>query len=296
MGADAAVVSPARPDVRSARSWLFVPGDRADRFAKAAASGADVVICDLEDAVAAEAKAPARTEVGRWLADGGHACVRINAHGTPFHDDDVAVLAGAPGLVAVMLPKAEDPRVLAGLSDALGPDTPVVALVETALGQHRVHEVAAARGVARLAFGSIDLALDLGAEDAPLPLLFARSSLVLASRVAGLPAPVDGVTPQLDDPAAVRAAAATAAGLGFGGKLCVHPRQVDAVHAGFRPGEDEILHARRVLAAVTDGGAGRLEGQMLDRPIVERARQVLRTAGTDPGDPADFRNDPRSAT
>jgi citrate lyase subunit beta/citryl-CoA lyase len=296
MSAEPAVRASGYPDVRNARSWLFVPGDRGDRFAKAAASGADVVVCDLEDAVAAEAKASSRTEVARWLADGGLACVRVNAHGTPFHDADVAALAGVPGLLAVMLPKAEDSRVLAAVGDALGRDTPVVALVETALGQHRVHEVAAAPGVARLAFGSIDLALDLGAEDASFPLLFARSSLVLASRVAGLPAPVDGVTPQLDDPALVQAAAATAAGLGFGGKLCVHPRQVDAVHAGFRPGAEEVRHARRVLAAVTDGGARRLDGQMLDRPVVERARQVLRRAGTGPGGPGESGHDMSNTT
>jgi citrate lyase subunit beta/citryl-CoA lyase len=261
---------------------LFVPGDRPDRFDKAAASGADIVVHDLEDAVAPDAKARARDLVARRLADGGVGCVRVNADGTPFHDADVAALAGAPGLVAVLVPKAEDPRLLAQLSGALGPDTAVVALVETALGQHRVHELAAAPGVTRLAFGSIDFALDIGAEDAALPLLLARSSLVLASRVAGLPAPVDGVTQDLDDPAVVARDTAAALGLGFGGKLCVHPRQVAAVNAGFRPSEAEVRHARQVLAAVADGGTARLGGQMVDRPVVERARQVLARSGADP--------------
>lgn len=271
--------------VRDARSWLFVPGDRAERFAKAAASGAEVVVCDLEDAVATEAKRRARDDVVRWLTGGGLACVRVNAGGTPFHDADVAALAGTPGLLAVMVPKAEDPAALTGLSDAVGPDTPVVALVETALGQYRVHEIAAARGVARLAFGSIDLALDLGARDEALPLLLARSSLVLASRVAGLPAPLDGVTQDLDDPSVIAQDTAAAAGLGFGGKLCVHPRQVSAVNAGFRPSAADVAHARQVLAAVAEGGAGRIGGQMIDRPVAERARQVLRLAGD--GAPAD---------
>lgn len=283
-----------RPQVRTARSWLFVPGHRGDRFDRAAASGADVVVCDLEDAVAEEAKATARAEVTRWLARGGTACVRVNAPGTPFADADVAALAGVPGLVAVMVPKAEDPRVLAGLAEALGPDTAVVALVETALGVHRVHALAAAPGVARLAFGSIDLALDLGVEDAAVPLLSARSALVLASRVAGLPAPVDGVTPILDDPAVVQEAAATAAAMGFGGKLCVHPRQVEAVHAGFRPGEADVRHAHRVLASVA-GGAGQVDGQMVDRPVLERARQVLRRSGALDRDPGPVPHDTRSA-
>jgi len=273
MGAD-------RPDVRAARSWLFVPGNRPDRFGKATASGADVVVLDLEDAVAEDAKATARAEVTGWLARGAAACVRVNAPGTPFCDADVAALAGLPGLVAVMVPKAEDPRVLTRLAEALGPGTALIALVETALGVHRVHEVAVAPGVTRLAFGSIDLALDLGAEDAAAPLLSARSALVLASRVAGLPAPVDGVTAVLDDPAIIQDAAAAAAALGFGGKLCVHPNQVEAVHAGLRPGEADVRHARRVLASVA-AGAGRVDGQMVDRPVVERARQVLRRSGAD---------------
>jgi citrate lyase subunit beta/citryl-CoA lyase len=272
------------PDARTARSWLFVPGDRPDRFGKAAASGADIVVLDLEDAVAPEAKTTARDQVARWLADGGVGCVRVNASGTPCHEADVAALVGAPGLRAVLVPKAEDPRALSALSAALGPDTAVVALVESALGQHRVHELAAAPGVARLAFGSIDLALDLGADDAALPLLFARSSLVLASRVAGLPAPVDGVTQDLDDPAVVTRDTAAAVGLGFGGKLCVHPRQVVAVNAGFRPSEAAVHHAQQVLAAA-DGGSARVGGQMVDRPVVERARQLLARSGTAPQDP-----------
>jgi citrate lyase subunit beta/citryl-CoA lyase len=287
--------APRSADLGRARSWLFVPGDRDDRFPKAAGSGAEMVICDLEDAVAEDAKAAARSGVTRWLSAGGAACVRINAHGTPFHDDDVAALAGLPGLRAVMLPKAEDPAVVGRLSAALGRGTAVVALVETALGVHRAHDLAVAPGVARLAFGSIDLALDLGARDEPTALLFARSALVLASRVAGLPAPVDGVTPELDDLSVVEAAAAAAAGLGFGGKLCVHPGQVDAVHAGFRPTEAEAEHARRVLAAATAGGAARVDGQMIDRPVLARARQVLERHGSLPQESEHVPSNGRSA-
>jgi citrate lyase subunit beta/citryl-CoA lyase len=273
-------------DLGSARSWLFVPGDRGDRFEKAAGSGADVVICDLEDAVAPGAKVAARSEVASWLSRGGTACVRINAHGTPFHDDDVAAVAGLPGLLAVMMPKAEDPDALVRLSDALGPGTAVVALIETALGLHRVNDVATARGVARLSFGSIDFALDLSAEDAPLPLLFARSALVLASRVAGLPAPVDGVTTELDDLPVVAAAARAAAALGFGGKLCIHPRQVSAVHAGLAPTDEQLEHARQVLAASADGSVGRVNGQMVDVPVIARARHLLQRNEARAGAPA----------
>lgn len=295
MPADTEALIARQVDLGCARSWLFVPGDRGDRFPKAAASGADVVIFDLEDAVSEEAKTTARCGVARWLAHGNTACVRINPQGTPFHDDDIAVLSGSPGLLAVMVPKAEDPAVLGRLNEALGPRTVVIALVETALGVHRVHELAKVPGVARLAFGSIDFALDVGARDEPRALLFARSSLVLASRVAGLPAPVDGVTQELDDPSVVQGAASAAAALGFGGKLCVHPRQVDPVHAGFRPSRAEVRHAGRVLAAVTAGGAAGVDGQMVDRPVLERARWVLERAGSVPGNPGHTPSKERSA-
>lgn len=204
----------------------------------------------------------------------------MSAHLDPRrYDADVSVLAGRRGLRAVMLPKAEDPRVLAEPAGVLGPDTPVVALVETALGLHRAYDLASARCVARLAFGSIDFALDVGAEDAPTPMLFARSSLVVASRAARVAAPVDGVTAVLDDPSVVEAEAATAARLGFGGKFCIHPHQVSAVNAGFSPSEEEVRRARRILAGVADGAVRRLDGQMVDRPVVEGARAVLRRAG-----------------
>lgn len=282
-----------RPDVigiPSARSWLFVPGDRGDRFAKAAASGADVVVCDLEDAVATDAKTTARAEVARWLGAGGVACVRINAHGTSCYDSDVAALIGLQGLCAVMVAKAEDPRLLTELSGALGPYTAVIALVETALGLHRAYDIAATRGVTRLAFGSIDFALDINAQEAEIPLLYTRSSLVVASRAARIAAPVDGVTVALDDPSVVAADAATALSLGFGGKLCIHPRQVGAVNAAFSPSDEDVRRARRIVDSVTDGNVGRLDGQMVDQPITERARLILHRAGVEPG-PNDTRRE-----
>lgn len=268
-----------------ARSLLFVPGDRADRFGKAADSDADLVVCDLEDAVAPIDKESARAGVAAWLGSGGSACVRVNATGTREAPDDVAALRARSGLVAVMVPKAEDPVALTSVAVAL--DVPVVALVESALGVHRAHEIAGARGVARLAFGSIDYALDLRSGDDQLALLHARSVLVLASRVAGLPAPVDGVTTDLDDEAAAGADAAAARRLGFGGKLCIHPRQVDAVNAAMTPSASEVAHATRVLDTVGDGPATRLDGQMIDRPVVERAREIVRRAGLFAGPAAD---------
>ncbi len=271
--------------VDAARSLLFVPGDRADRFDKAAASDADLVVCDLEDAVAPTGKESARADVAAWLDRGGSACVRVNATGTREGPDDVVALRARSGLVAVMVPKSEDPAALTSVAVAL--DVPVIALVESAIGIHRAYEIAGAHGVARLAFGSIDYALDLGSGDDELALLHARSVLVLASRVAGIPAPVDGVTTDLDDDAAAGADAAAARRLGFGGKLCLHPRQVGAVNAAMTPSASEVAHAIRVLDTVGDGPATRLDGQMIDRPVVERAREIVRRARLFAGPTAD---------
>jgi citrate lyase subunit beta/citryl-CoA lyase len=113
-------------------------------------------------------------------------------------------------------------------------------------------------------------------------MLLARSCLVVTSRAARLAAPLDGVTTALDDLSLIETDAATAAALGFAGKLCIHPRQVSAVNAAFSPSQDDIRRARQILDSVTDGGAGRLHGQMIDRPVVERARLILRRAGVQP--------------
>ena len=262
------------PDVTVARSLLFVPGDRSDRFDKAAASGADLVVCDLEDAVAADHKATAREEVVRWLSGRGAACVRINAADTGWYEGDWEALAGLPGLRAVMVAKAEDPQKLTDLSEALGGRTPVVALIETALGVHRAFEIARAQGVSRLAFGAIDFAFDIAASDDDSALLYARSTLVLKSRAARISPPIDGVTTTLDAPAA-KADAAKARQLGFGGKLCVHPRQVAAVNAAFTPSAEQVRQAGRVVTSLRGGAVAQLDGQMIDKPVVDRARTVL---------------------
>lgn len=256
-------------------AWLFVPGDRPERFAKAVASGAGEVVVDLEDAVADEHKAAARAAATEWLGGHGQAWVRINAPGTRWFAEDIAAIARTPGLRGVMVPKAEDAGELETIGHRLGGERGIVALVETAAGVHRAYELAACRAVRQLAFGSIDFAIDIGATEADEPLLLARSTLVLASRVGGLPAPLDGVSVQIRDSAAVTTAARRARALGFGGKLCIHPAQVAAVTAAFRPNEDEIAWARGVAAAAEGTGAAQFEGQMVDKPVLARARQIL---------------------
>ncbi|MDT5026938.1 MAG: citrate lyase subunit beta / citryl-CoA lyase [Micromonosporaceae bacterium] len=166
--------------VLSARSLLFVPGSRPDRFAKAAASGADVVVCDLEDGVAPDQRVGARAAVAAWLRHGGRAVVRCNALGTAAFEADLAALARVDGLAGLMVPKSEDPAILAEIGSLVGRDIAVVALIETAVGVIRAPEIAAS-GVARLAFGHLDYAADVGCSPDIEALLLARSTLVVAS-------------------------------------------------------------------------------------------------------------------
>lgn len=264
----------------SCLSYLFVPADRPERFAKALAAGAHAVIVDLEDAVAPGAKPVARTALGQWLHSGAvqPVHVRINAPGTPWCDEDLALCAH-PAVTGIVLPKAESPAQV-GRVAAAAPGTPVLPLIESATGLAAARAIATAAGVARLVFGSIDFQADLGIEGDDDALLSFRSELVLASRLAQLQPPVDGVTTSLDDADAVARDTARARRLGFGAKLCIHPRQVAAVNEGFRPSPAELDWARRVLAAIasSDGAAVAVEGKMVDAPVLKRAQALLASA------------------
>lgn len=271
------VTAPALGTVATARTLLFVPGTTPARFDKAAASSADVVIVDLEDAVPEEEKSPARGAVAAWLRDAGRAAVRVNGTATAHYDQDVAALAGLAGLLAVVVPMADSPDALAALHGRLGPGVEIVPLVETAAGLLRAGELARAPGVSRLAFGHLDFAVDIDSDTGDEAMLMARSTLVVASRAAGLPGPIDGVTTVLDDPAAARDDAVRARRLGLTGKLCIHPRQVDVVNTAMSPTEEQVAWARRVLESRT-GGAVRLDGEMVDAPVIARAEAIVSRA------------------
>ncbi|MFF3191649.1 HpcH/HpaI aldolase/citrate lyase family protein [Streptomyces misionensis] len=261
-----------RDRIAAARTLLFVPGDRPDRFDKAVASGADLVVIDLEDAVAADDKERARENAAAWLALGNRAVVRINAPGTPWSEADLAKAAehGCP----VMVPKAEDPVILAEVAARTAGRCDLVALVETALGVERVHEVCATFGVARAAFGNVDLAAQLGvAHDDHTALAYARQRLVVASAAAGIAPPIDGVTTAVRDPDVLRADIAHGRRLGFTGKLCIHPDQLPSVADGFAPSARELQWARTVLAA--GESVTTVDGHMIDKPVLERARRIL---------------------
>ncbi len=261
------------------RSFLFVPGDRPERFPKAYASGADAVILDLEDGVSAERKSAAREAIAAWLSPERPVYVRVNGSRTQWFEEDLAT-AARPGVRGVMLPKAESAGQVGKLAAALPDGIGVIALVETAAGIVNVRELAGAPRVERLAFGSVDFQVDSGIQGEGEELLYARSRMVLASRVSGILAPVDGVTTDLENPDRIAADVDRARRLGFGGKLCIHPRQVDPVNKGFLPSAREVAWARRVVEAARASGTGaiRLDGELVDKPVVERAKAILARA------------------
>lgn len=267
-----------------ARSWLFVPANRQERFAKAAASGADRVIIDLEDAVApAEKRAACDALAGAAIPRSLPVYLRVNAHGTEWFEEDLAVAARLP-ITGVLLPKADAGehvgRVAAAIPDAMW----VVPIVETAAGLWNVLDVARAPKAERLAFGAVDFHLDTGMADEGDTLAHARSRMVVASRVARVAPPIDSVTLSIDDERPVVAEAERGRRFGFAGKLCIHPRQLAPVNRVFQPSDADVEWAAALVEAFAarpadDRGAFSFRGTMVDRPVLERARAVLAQAG-----------------
>ncbi|MBX3563539.1 MAG: CoA ester lyase [Sphingomonas sp.] len=257
------------PPEIDARTLLFVPGDRPERFSKARGSGAQAIVLDLEDAVLPAAKDAARHAVFDWLGQAKGSIVRINGAETPWFEHDIAAVAQSTAS-AIMLPKAD--------ADALHARSwpkPVIALIESAEGLATARVVAQHPDVKRLAFGALDFALDLDFIGPDTALDGFRLELVIASRLAGIAAPIDGVSVMIDDEASVFEDARRARSLGFAGKLCIHPRQLEAVSRAFHPSVEEIAWARQVVGTDTTRGAAKIEGTMIDEPVRRRAARIL---------------------
>ncbi|MCB4321980.1 CoA ester lyase [Alcaligenes sp. 13f] len=260
-------------------SYLFVPGNRPERFDKAVRTDADAVIIDLEDAVPVHAKDQARTQLHAWLQNTSQAViVRINSYDTPWFNDDLLACAH-PMVSAIMVPKAQAVEQLTACAKA-APQAQLLPLIETAIGFASLKEIASAPHVARLAFGSIDFQLDLGIDDENEGLLFFRSRLVYLSKLYELAAPIDGVSVEINDSDRVRADAERSKRLGFGAKLCIHPAQIAAIHAGFCPTQKELLWARRIIERCEGGQEDTymLDGKMIDKPVISRARALVKQA------------------
>lgn len=260
--------------MRAPVSPLFVPGDRPERFAKAAASDADAIIIDLEDAVDPARKGEARRNLAGHGVTSKPVYVRINSAAAPWWEDDLAALA-AIDIAGVVVPKAERADDIAAVARAAGGNAAIIPLVETVAGLDALGGILAAPQVLCVGFGALDFGLDLGCEPSWDALLYTRSQMVLASRRAGKAPPIDGVTPNLEDLELVGADARRARAMGFGGKLAIHPKQVGAILAAFQPSERERAWAGQVLAAATSDGVVKVNGEMVDRPLVERARRIL---------------------
>ena len=262
-----------RIDPVLARSWLLVNGAQYDKFAPAASSKADIVVLDIEDAVAPPGKAAARDNVKRWLDAGNSDWVRVNGFGTQFWADDLAMLKST-SVGGVMLAMVESVDHITETARLL-PGIPIVALVETARGLERITEIAATKGTFRLAFGIGDFRRDTGFGENPMTLAYARSRFTIAAKAAHLPGAIDGPTV---GSSALKLSEATAVSAEFGmtGKICLTPDQCGTVNEGLSPSQEEISWAQEFLAEFErDGGVIR-NGS--DLPRKARAEKILSLA------------------
>ena len=263
--------------IRPIVTALYVPGDRPDRFDKAAASGAQLVIVDLEDAVAPERKAPARDEAVRWIGSRPHDRVRIDVRVNAGSHDDLAAVAGLDAEVGVLLPKVESPADIESAAAIVG-RRPISVLVETARGVEALVAIAGHPAASSVALGEADLASDLGSRD-PVVLDWVRVRLLVAVRAAGLPAPMMSVYPAIPDLDGLRADTERCRAMGFVGRTAVHPSQLPVIAAAFRPSADEVTWAQHVLEVTAAGGVGRLpSGEMVDPAMRGRAETIVALA------------------
>ncbi|BBY79041.1 CoA ester lyase [Mycolicibacterium pulveris] len=259
-----------RIDPVLARSWLLVNGAQYERFEPAAKSRADIVVLDIEDAVAPKDKVTARDNVVRWLSEGHSDWVRINGFGTPWWADDLEMLAGT-SVGGVMLAMVESVDHVTETANRL-PNVPIVALVETARGLERITEIAAAKGTFRLAFGIGDFRRDTGFGENPTTLAYARSRFTIAAKAAHLPSAIDGPTV---GHSALVLSEATAVSVEFGmtGKICLTPEQCVTVNEGLSPSPDEIAWAKEFFIEFERDGGEIRNGS--DLPRIARANKIL---------------------
>ncbi|HYK96853.1 MAG TPA: CoA ester lyase [Candidatus Acidoferrales bacterium] len=268
-----------------ALTWLYVPGDRPDRFEKAVNSETDVVVIDLEDAVAPTGKDAARANA-RSFVDSPRSkpvIVRVNDLRSPWGRADLETLSSAPGLGGLRLPKVESAADVHAVVACLKRALPLDCLIETARGVEVAFEIASAPGVARIGLGEADLRSDLGASDDDV-LLWSRGRVVVAARAAGLSRPAMSVYANVADLDGLAASCARGRALGFLGRAAIHPRQLPVIVQAFTPSAAEIGAAREVLDAVETGdraGVGVIvlpDGRFVDRAMVEGARLTLALA------------------
>jgi len=276
------VNSPRNISAEISRSWLLVAATKPDTFAAAEASRADQIILDVEDAVDPKLKPKALGDVAEWLSSGGNGWVRINDRLSDFWSDDVDALAGLPGLRGVMLAKAEAAAHVTETFDRLKGATPVIALVESALGIEEAANIARARGAYRLAFGSGDYRRDTGTSADDMAMSYPRSRLVVASRVGNLPGPIDGPTVGSSHPV-LREQGSMAVALGMTGKLCLDVEQLPIINEVISPTRSDVAWARDFLADFEARGRVIRDGSDLPRlGRAEKIDKLARAFGVEP--------------
>ncbi|WP_024302937.1 CoA ester lyase [Pseudogulbenkiania sp. MAI-1] len=269
-----------------ARTFLFVPADRPERYARALGAGPGAVVIDLEDAVAPERKPEARQSLGEGFTaltaeERSRILVRVNAFASRWHDEDRALVSQLSklGLGGVMFPKAENAADLGPMAEAMGKEGVLIPLIESVQGLDAMDEIARAPQVLRLAFGHLDFQADLGlsCDVDEQELVSVRLKFVLATRRAGLATPIDGVTVDWKDHERLEKDALRARRGGFGAKLCIHPAQLPIVHKALGSTAEEVVWARRVVEAAEEaaGGVVSLDGRMVDMPVVLLAQRLL---------------------
>jgi citrate lyase subunit beta/citryl-CoA lyase len=257
------------------RSWLLVNGTKVETFDAAAASRADQIILDIEDAVDPKHKPAALESVASWLEAGGQAWVRVNDATTTFWSQDLARLKGVKGLKGVMLAKTETKDQVEATFSALGGQTPVIALIESALGIEDARLIAEAKGAFRLAFGSGDYRRDTGTSTDAAAMNYPRSRLVVASRVGNLPGPIDGPTVGTSHPILREQSEITVA-LGLTGKLCLDTSQIPVINEVISPTQSDVAWARDFMADFEARGRVIRDGS--DLPRLGRAEKIDRLA------------------
>jgi citrate lyase subunit beta/citryl-CoA lyase len=267
-------------------TWLYAPGDRPHVVAKALVAGADVVVIDLEDAVAPDRKEYARAATAELLSapQPVPVHVRINALDGPLAPRDLDAVAALPGLSGLRLAKVKSPEQIVRTAErsvpAAGGALALYALLESALAVERAHAIASAHPALRgIALGEADLRADLGVrEDAGLD--WSRSRVVVAARAAGLPPSPQSVHPDIRDLEGLAASCAHGRALGFLGRAAIHPRQLSVIERAYLPTAWEIEEAETIVkAATTRQGAQALpDGRFIDAAVVTAAQRTLALA------------------
>ncbi|EBP0013118.1 CoA ester lyase [Salmonella enterica] len=266
-------------------SYLFVPANKEVMFSKALCCGADAIIIDLEDAVHPHEKSLGRDNVLSWMCKLNKNIVktgiyiRINHPKESEFEDDVSLLNSLNETLikGVMVPKLECIETITQIKSKLNlgiSSLPFLGIIETARGLHHC-DIIASSGVARLAFGSLDYSLDINCLQTPEALLYARSRIVIASRLANLPPPIDCVTPDFCTTETLLMDSCHARSLGFSAKLCIHPEQIDVVNKAFSPTEEQIKWAKEVLEQSRDSYAFQIDGSMVDLPLIKKAARLM---------------------